>query len=114
MPTDAASTPTLNPEALALLPLQPLTTLTERQVRGITCVWDGIPLTPAIAVNLGARPASRAGQPVTFYPRGCRRCTGEAAFRALHDHAPGCPDRGEDITCAVCLTLLRLIREGNR
>jgi hypothetical protein len=110
MPADAASTL----DVLALLPLPPLHTLTERQVRGIDCVYDAIPLAPTTAIDLGARPAQRAGLPVTWYPRACRRCVGEAALRALHGHAPECGERGEEITCPVCRALLRLIRDGGR
>jgi hypothetical protein len=109
MPADTATT-----EGRALLQLPRLETLTERQVRGIDCVFDGIPLAPLTPVDLGPRAAQRAGQTLTWYPRACPRCTAEAAFRALHQHAPECGERGEDITCPACRGLLRLIREGHR
>lgn len=66
MPADAASTT----EAPALRPLPPLDTLTEEQKRGTSCVWDGIPLTPAIAVDLGPRIIDG----VRRFPRACHRC----------------------------------------
>lgn len=75
---------------LDLLAIPGIAGLSEHQVRGMACVWDGIALTPATAVDLGVHSASRAGEPVSWYPRACRSCTSRAAYRALLDHAHGC------------------------
>lgn len=100
-------------DTLALLALPTRDTLSEQQIRGSHCIWDGITLAPATAVDLGPRRIRRAGSHIDWYPRACRRCTSDAAFRALHRHVPECGDRGEEITCPVCRGLLRLIREGH-
>lgn len=101
-------------EALALLTLPTLDQLTEQQSRGIVCVWDGVPLRTAIAVNLGAREASRAGGQVTWYPRSCRRCTYTAAYAQLCVHAvsDACPNDVDQ--CPACRGFLRLMREYRR
>lgn len=102
-------------DALALLTLPPLDTLTGRQVRGTACVWDERhTLTAGIAVGLGVMEASRAGAPVTWYPRACRDCTFRAAAEQLHTHATGgdCPDDMD--RCAICRGLNRVIREYGR
>jgi hypothetical protein len=100
--------------ALALLTLPSLDELTERQGRGIACVWDGIPLRTEIAVDLGAREASRAGAQVTWYPRSCRRCAYTAAYAQLCVHAASdeCP---KDVDrCVTCRGFLRVMREYRR
>jgi len=100
-------------EALAILTLPAIDRLTERQVRGITCIWDvRHPLHAAIAVDLGVREASRAGAPVTWYPRACRSCVHLAAYATLQTHAVNreeCP--GDVEACETCRALLRLLRE---
>ncbi|MDF3144509.1 MULTISPECIES: hypothetical protein [unclassified Streptomyces] len=78
-------------EGVALLVIPRLGTLSERQVRGITCVWDAALLTPCNAVSLGPCRASRAGERVTWYPRGCRSCVAVAALMQLTIHARACP-----------------------
>lgn len=80
----------LSATALDALALPPLAGLSEHQVRGMACVWDGIALTPATAVDLGMHSANRAGEPVSWYPRACRGCTSRAAYRALLDHTQDC------------------------
>lgn len=98
-----------------LLPLPPLDGLTQQQVRGITCVWDGIALTPDTAIDLGERTMNRLGEPVRWFPRGCRRCTGEAAYRLLLEHAPLCEQCVDDSSnCPTGTGLNRLIREARR
>jgi hypothetical protein len=58
---------------------------------------------------------NRLGEKRQWYPRACRPCIGEAAYRLLLDHAPGCrecvPDAG---ACEVGRALRRLMREGRR
>jgi hypothetical protein len=75
---------------LELLDIPGIAGLSEHQVRGMACVWDGITLTSATAVDLGTHSASRAGEPISWYPRGCRSCTSRAAYRALLKHAQDC------------------------
>jgi len=93
-------------QALTTLELPDINGLSEAQVRGVTCVWDGIALTPETAVDLGPRP--RDGGP-DWFPRGCKRCTGEAAHRLLLAHAPRC-----DVypSCPTAVAAQRLMREA--
>jgi hypothetical protein len=102
---------------LDALALPPLTGLSERQVRGMACVWDGIILTPATAVDLGVRSASRAGEPVSWYPRGCRGCVALQAHRGLLTHGTTCTVCAREETAASCELgrgLYRLVREYRR
>lgn len=111
MPSEHASTI----DVLALLILPGLDTLTEQQVRGTACVWDGVPLTNGVAVDLGPREASRAGQPFSWFPRACRKCTHDRAFAALHEHAPTCEQCVDDAgRCETGRALQRLMREYRR
>lgn len=97
------------------LDLPALGTLTEQQVRGQACVWDGVPLSGVPAVDLGARTATRAGRPTQWFPRGCPRCVAEAALRALHAHAPSCEQCVDDAArCPEGLGLRRLMRMVRR
>jgi hypothetical protein len=103
-------------EGVALLPIPRLGTLTERQVRGITCVWDAALLTPRNAIPLGSRRASRAGARVTWYPRGCRSCVALAALGQLTSHVASCPTcQREDVEpCDTARVLRQLFREYPR
>lgn len=102
-------------EALALLPLPTLDGLTEAQVRGRACVWNGVVLTAETAVDLGPRRKKHLGNDYDWYPRGCKSCTGGAALRALHEHAPTCAECCAYAgSCATGRILLRLIRDGHR
>jgi len=102
-------------DAFALLPLPSLDTLTDQQVRGTACVWDGIPLANGVAVDLESREATRAGQPFSWFPRGCRKCVHDQAYRTLLDHAPSCEQCVDDAAqCGVGLALRRLMREYRR
>ena len=85
-----AETHTSQASVLDLLTIPGIAGLSEHQVRGMACVWDGITLTSATAVDLGVHSASRAGESVSWYPRGCRSCTSRAAYRALLDHTQDC------------------------
>lgn len=50
----------------------PLTGHPERQVRGTTCVWNGVVLTPGRVFDLNPRTTMRAGEPL------CEQCDDEA------------------------------------
>ncbi|WP_328436848.1 hypothetical protein OHA71_06285 [Streptomyces sp. NBC_00444] len=117
MSTQPGARPQTRPpvDALAHLELPRLDALTEQQVRGIACVWNmrHQPLTAATAIDLGVRPASRAGAPVSWYPRACRRCVHENAYAALLRHAEQCGDgcREDAGGCDTGRTLRHLMRE---
>ncbi|WP_455353140.1 hypothetical protein [Streptomyces sp. SYSU K217416] len=49
-----------------------MASLSQRQRRGMDCVWCGITLTAGIAVDLGARPCRIADMTFSWYPRACR------------------------------------------
>lgn len=55
-----------------LPPLPPVGDLSEQQVRGTACVYCGIHLDNATAVDLGERTARQAGSPRRWFPRACR------------------------------------------
>lgn len=92
-----------------------LATLTEQQVRGQACVWDGAPLFGVPAFDLGEHTTMRAGQPVRWFPRACRSCLGGQAYRALLDHGSKCEQCVDDVSrCEAGLGLQRLVREARR
>jgi len=100
-------------EALALLPLPSLDGLTEQQVRGTACVWDGVPLLGTAAVNLGPRPKKRLGQTYQWFPQGCTRCVREAAIRVVRVHKGACEQCTDNASvCDVRAALEHLAREG--
>ncbi len=100
--------------AVPLLVLPPAGTLSEQQVRGLACVWDGITLSPDTAVDLGPRAVDGADG-VLWFPRGCRRCVSEAAHQVLLDHAPLCESCADNAAeCPTGRGLYRLIRQGWR
>lgn len=97
------------------LELPALGTLTDQQVRGQVCVWDGAPLTVASAMDLGEQTASRAGQRVRWFPRACRPCLGLRAYQALLDHGSTCEQCVDDGSrCDTGVGLSRLVREARR
>jgi hypothetical protein len=101
------------PDALALLPLPSLDGLTEQQVRGTACVWDGVPLLGIEAVYLGPRTKKRLGQTYQWSPQACTRCVREAAIRAIRDHSGMCEQCVDEASaCDVRAALDRLAREG--
>ncbi len=51
--------------------LPAIETLSQRQQRGMDCVWCGITLTPATAVDLGPRKIKRLDYVTQWYPRAC-------------------------------------------
>ncbi len=52
-------------------PLPPMASLSQRQRRGMDCVWCGITLTAGIPVDLGARPCHTGEVTFSWYPRAC-------------------------------------------
>jgi hypothetical protein len=99
-------------EALELLPLPDPEGLTEQQLAGRACAWDGVPLLAETAVDLGARQAPDGSR---CFPQGCSRCAGERAHRALFEHAPMCEQCVDEAgRCETGRALYRLIREGRR
>ncbi|MET8828494.1 hypothetical protein ABZX40_22670 [Streptomyces sp. NPDC004610] len=99
-------------DAVELLPLPPIDTLTADQIRGAVCLWDPTedPLTPDTAVDLHARQAR-----IRWFPRACSRHTGRQAYRLLLDHAPRCDRCIRDAgICGTGIARRRLIREGRR
>lgn len=104
-------------EVLALLPLPDLNTRTDDQTRGATCVYDGIPLVPQTAVNLGERmsPLTGTTSPMRWFPRACPTCVSTVAGRAIREHAATCEQCVDDASqCGTRLGLERLTREGRR
>lgn len=109
-----AETHTNQASVLGLLAIPGIAGLSEHQVRGMACVWDGITLTSATAVDLGTQSASRAGEPVSWYPRACRGCVALQAHRALLTHATTCTVCAREETAGACEIgrgLYRLVRE---
>ncbi|HEY6116987.1 MAG TPA: hypothetical protein VI172_13615 [Candidatus Dormibacteraeota bacterium] len=100
-------------EALALLPLPSLDELTEAQVRGTACVWDGAPLLRVAAVNLGPRPKKRLGQEYQWFPQSCPGCVRKAAIQAVREHRGDCEQCTDDTTvCRTRAGLEQLARWG--
>lgn len=54
--------------------LPPIGSLTQRQQRGMDCVFCGVVLTPQTAVDLGSRRLRIADWVTRWYPRSCRNC----------------------------------------
>ena len=99
-------------EGLALFTLPSLAGMSEGQVRGADCVWDGITLTPATAVDLGKRTARRAGADVNWFPRACRSCVWLAAHTNLYTHRMTCEQCVDNAAeCETGAALLGLMRE---
>lgn len=112
---DASTTQTV--DALGLLALPSLDDLTDRQVRGTTCVWDSALLTTETAVDLGERMSALSGttSPMRWFPRACHRCVHTAAYAALMDHAPLCEQCVDEAAgCDTAVGLRRLMREHRR
>lgn len=95
MSTRDGTSTTTGSSALALLPLPAIADLSEQQVRGITCVWDGVALSPSTAVDLGPHTFKRLGEPVQWYPRACRQCM----LHRFYDHVDGCATCKTDAAC---------------
>lgn len=104
--------PDARQQVLQALKLPALDGLTEAQVRGAVCVWDGIPLTTTTAVDLGPRRKKRLDGSFDWFPRGCMRCVGERAHTALFLHSRDCAECWQGPTCPFSIAANRLIREG--
>ncbi|MEU5374451.1 hypothetical protein [Streptomyces sp. NPDC005968] len=99
----------------ASLPLPGVGDLSKEQQRGAACVWCKTHLTAESAVDLGERRIRVLDSYITAFPRGCHPCTGDAALRALHGHAPRCLRCIEDAgSCDIGVALRRLMREARR
>jgi hypothetical protein len=95
-----------------LFVLPSLAGLTDEQVRGVACVWDGVVLTPATAVDLGKRTARRAGADVAWFPRACRSCVWLAAHTNLYTHRMACEQCVDNAAgCETGAALLLLMRK---
>ncbi|WP_188274748.1 hypothetical protein [Streptomyces sp. CBMA152] len=57
----------------ALRRLPHYNTLSQAQRRGITCVWCGLVLTAASAVDLGPQPLRILDYTTSWFPRTCRQ-----------------------------------------
>ncbi|MFJ2608161.1 hypothetical protein ACIO13_24775 [Streptomyces sp. NPDC087425] len=111
MPTETAPKPTLESLAVLSLPAT-LDSLDAARASGRACVWGGERLTIETAVDLGEQTDS-AGR--VCFLRACRRHAGQAAHRALMEHAPSCEQCTDNAGgCGLGRVLLRLIREGRR
>ncbi|MEU5094958.1 hypothetical protein [Streptomyces sp. NPDC020996] len=110
----------LPPAALALLHLPAISGVTDGQKRGADCVWCACgPLTAETAIDYGEQLSPLDSAPDSarqrWYPRSCRSCTRDRAYRALLDHAPACTDGCADTPgCEIGRALNRLIREARR
>ncbi|MGI5138812.1 MULTISPECIES: hypothetical protein [unclassified Streptomyces] len=101
--------------AATLLRLPAGVRLSKRQEQGADCAWCGITLSPATVVDLGVRRVRFLDDYRSIFPQGCRRHAGEAAYRALFDHAPDCEACIKDAgSCEIGVQLQRLIRECRR
>lgn len=99
-------------DALAILALPDLDTLTDAQTRGKTCVWDAVALTTSTAVDLGERMSPRRGTEVRWFPRVCRSCIATLAHHTLYGHAPLCERCVDDAgSCDTGMALRRVARE---
>jgi hypothetical protein len=106
-------------EALALLALPALDGLTGEQVRGAVCVWDRNEdrLTAETAVYFGERmdPLDGSSSSMRWFPQACQHHTGQAAMRALHEHALMCePCVDNAANCDVGRALNRVRRDAQR
>ncbi|MGW0996415.1 hypothetical protein [Streptomyces sp. NPDC002520] len=100
---------------LAALPLPAYNSLSQAQTRGITCVWDGVAVTPGTAVDLGPRTFRRLGEPVQWFPRACKPCAQQQAMDTLMQHTQTCEQCVDDHTqCPIGLGLVRAVRRARR
>ncbi|TWV56313.1 hypothetical protein FRZ03_04205 [Streptomyces misionensis] len=100
---------------LALLPVLPYNTLTERQARGLAWAWDGEDLTTIGPLDLGERSIRRIDSRTSWFPRACRRCAEREALKAVVEHGQSCEQCVDDHTrCPTGLRLVRTVRAARR
>jgi hypothetical protein len=110
-PSETASPST----SLAYIPIPEFDTLTQQQVRGADCVFDGVVLTAETAVDLGERRFRRLGENVAWFPRACRQCAMVQSMAALQDHSGSCEQCTDDFReCTTGLGLIRAVRDARR
>ncbi|MEX3100136.1 MULTISPECIES: hypothetical protein [unclassified Streptomyces] len=98
-------------DALTLLALPDLNDLPQPETRGVACVWCGIQITTATAVDLGERRHSH----YSTFPRACHLCVHGVATQALRSHAGMCEQCVDDNTrCETATALWCLIRDTRR
>jgi hypothetical protein len=117
--TPATAPPRSSPaaaEALRSLRLPSLDGLTEQQVRGLACVWDGVPFEDdEQAVDLGPRRKRHLGREWEWHPRGCALCVTVQALAALYEHVDECGECSTaDALCPAGRQLYRLSIHGGR
>jgi hypothetical protein len=108
---DSPPTEDSRQQALAALALPSPGTLTEEQLRGATCVWDGTTLTPETAIDL----VPRRDGPYQWFPRACVACITTHALAALYDHVDECSECSTaNALCPAGRQLYRLSIHGGR
>jgi hypothetical protein len=102
-------------DALALLPLPDVGSLSAPQVRGKSCVWCAGVLASEAVVDLGPRRLKHLDTHTQWFPRACRPCTAAIALSTLHTHAPSCEQCVDDAgRCETGRGLYRLVRDNRR
>ncbi|MEV6589317.1 hypothetical protein [Streptomyces acidicola] len=103
------------PERLAaLLPLPHPRSLAYAQLCGRSCLWCGLTLPGAAAIDLGER---RMKDGTAWYPRTCRNCVGRRVEESLMAHKALCEQCvddqavGSDTVCDTGRALRRLVLE---
>lgn len=98
-----------------LLPVPDWSDLSEQQGRGKACVWCGIILSTATAVDLGVRRIRVLDGHLNTYPRGCRTCMAAKVEQAAEAHASHCELCVDNLSvCATARALRRLVLEHGR
>ncbi len=107
-------------EATRHLPVPDLKNLSAQQVRGTACVWCGVTLATATAVDLTPRRVRRLDLYHTLFPRGCRTCMSTQVQEAAERHSgmcESCVDHAfadDAPPCDTARTLRRLVLEHAR
>ncbi|MGW7200626.1 hypothetical protein [Streptomyces chryseus] len=94
-------------------PVPAIGTLSQRQQRGMDCVWCGVTLTAATAIDLGPRPLRILDQVTQWFPRSCDRHIDKAEYEKLLAHCAACPSC-LDIGYEDGARLRRAAREARR
>lgn len=104
----ATITTTAHARALAGLVVAGPARLKPPQVRGEHCVWCATPLGED-ALALGQRSCQITGVVGRWAPRGCTRCTLDAALDAHNRHPRVCPQCADDPTACETRRGLRAL-----